>query len=69
LRSEMLEHPKSLVKITQTIDTNLGLFPGDALFCVKHLLANKIWIVDMKEKICTGKVLLIKEFKKLPAVN
>ncbi len=69
LRNEMLERPKSLAKITQTIDTNLGLLPGDALFCVKHLLANKIWRVDMKQKICTSKVLLINEFKKYPTAN
>ena len=66
LRNELLERPKSLAKITHAIDTNLGLFPGDALFCVKHLLANKIWIVDMKQKICTSKVLIIKEFNNLP---
>lgn len=65
LKYEILKYQNNLANITQSIDLKLGLIPGDSLFCVKYLIANKIWLIDMKNKINTGKPLPVTEFKNL----
>lgn len=65
LRNEILNNQNNLANITQSIDLKLGLIPGDSLFCVKYLLANKLWLIDMKDEIDTSKPLLITEFRSL----
>lgn len=53
---ELSQNSMTLSKLTQNIDKKLGLPPGESLFCIKHLIANKKWQIDMKKKINTGDI-------------
>ncbi|MFL0248428.1 TnsA endonuclease N-terminal domain-containing protein [Candidatus Clostridium stratigraminis] len=65
LRKDLLSEPKNLSKLTEVIDMKLGLIPGDSLFCIKYLIANKYWLIDMLKPINTDKIFVVKEFKNL----
>lgn len=42
---------KPLAKTTQEFDQQLGLEPGTCIQVVKHLVANRYWLVDMTKRI------------------
>ena len=50
---------KSLAEATQNVDSAFGLKDGTSLVIVRHLIANKVWIIDMNRKIDTAKRLYL----------
>lgn len=54
LNNEIMRTEDSLANITMKVDTSLGLAPGKSLAVAKYLLANKIWLFDIKKKIDTN---------------
>lgn len=57
LRTNKHFNEQSLAVATQNVDSAFGLKDGTSLFIVKHLIANKVWIIDMNRKINTSKPL------------
>ncbi|WP_028543340.1 heteromeric transposase endonuclease subunit TnsA [Paenibacillus taiwanensis] len=42
---------KPLAKTTLELDCKEGLTPGTSMFIVRHLIANRLWIIDMNKMI------------------
>lgn len=43
-----------IAHIALEVDNQLGLSPGSSLWVIRHLIANRIWLVDMNTPIDTG---------------
>lgn len=52
------EKKQTLRTITKLCDENFSLTPGHSLALVRHLIANKTWIVDMLQPLQPEKILL-----------
>lgn len=55
----------SLGQIALDVDDRLGLDPGTSLWVVRHLIANRIWIVDMNQALNPSKPLVVQQRIKL----
>lgn len=42
---------RGIVEIASKVTNDLGLPLGTGLFVVRHLIANKIWLIDMHKSI------------------
>lgn len=51
LYQKLRSHSLSVSKTALGVDEQLGLEPGTSLWVVKHLIANRMWNVDMSVKI------------------
>lgn len=60
LTPRILEGRQPLRSITNECDDLLSLEPGSSLLVVRHLIANRVWQVDMAEPINPPKILILK---------
>lgn len=51
LAPRVMDSDVPLARLTDECDDRLGLEPGCSLMAVRHLLANRVWVVDMSKKI------------------
>lgn len=59
LTTRVLESQKPLRDITNECDDLLGLGPGSSLLVVRHLIANRVWQVDMTKPVNPPEILVI----------
>lgn len=52
-----------LAKSALEVDQQLGLQPGTCLWVIKHLIANRVWLVDMNVKIHPSKPIIFTRSK------
>lgn len=55
----------SCSKACKIVDNYFGLEVGVSLWIVRHLIANRLWMVDMYQKILTTKFLQVKRSEKI----
>ncbi|WP_186431371.1 TnsA endonuclease N-terminal domain-containing protein [Clostridium sp. BSD9I1] len=71
LRDELSNNTIGFANLSQKVDKVIGEKPGTSLAIIKHLIANKIWELDMNEKINTElpiKIVRFNEFLKKKGV-
>lgn len=66
LRTELNETDLPLSTLVQKVDEKLGLENGTSLSVVKHLIANRFWVIDMTKKFDTAKKLDVIRVNELP---
>ncbi|MEW6540812.1 MAG: TnsA endonuclease N-terminal domain-containing protein [Bacillota bacterium] len=59
LSKQMERRRNPLAHAALAVDEQLGLEPGSSLWVVRHLIANRYWLVDMNTVIDTGKPLAV----------
>ncbi|MBW4485316.1 MAG: TnsA endonuclease N-terminal domain-containing protein [Tildeniella torsiva UHER 1998/13D] len=57
LRPKITERKLPLTDITNACDDRLGLEPGTSLSVVRHLIANRYWLINMNQPIQPSQVL------------
>lgn len=59
LFKQLEQNRNPLAHVALTVDDQLGLEPGTSLWVVRHLIANRYWMVDMNALIDTGRPLTV----------